>query len=968
MLLSKTDAAGRHVDYAYTPRGQLARRRWSRHQDPADPTSPYVATFYTYSALTGEQTNIDYKYLPVSSTAMVPTGLTNEGTPNLTYSYNRMGQTWTVADGTGSRTFAYDSDSTQLTAETLDATTFGGRVLSRSYDSTGTGTLGRSTGFALSGASGTGTDYSVTYGYDTYGRFNSLALPGGTTFSYAYTSNSNLISSISQGSWSQSMAYESDRDLLTSVENDYSSTIKAKFAYVYDDLGRRTSRVDTGEEFDRYNSSSLHTLFGYNDRSEVTSAGTYHGSTVSDTTSPVLGRDYGYAFDTIGNRTSSTTAGSTTSYTANNLNQYTQRAVPGTASTSGFAPTSATVSYTVNGGSTQSTTRQGSFFYSDYAASNTSGPVWLSFAVSSSLGGSSTKGFYLAKTPEAYSYDDDGNILTDGRFAYTWDAENRLTKIEPISAAIAVVPNDKRQKIEFAYDYLGRRVRKTVSNWSGSAYVAAVDRRYLYDGWNLIAEHDLLTSGSPAVNRYVWGLDLSGTMADGGGVRGLLAVLDVTSGMVHLPAYDGNGNVYALMNGATGALTACYEYSPFGETVRAVGSFASGNPFRFSTRYTDEETGYLYYGRRYYNPQLGRWMGRDPIEEKGGLHLYGFCGNNPINRYDVLGNQYDVTDSGGGLFRATIYATPDNGWTEVGEREFATWAEADEWGQSNSFVSDAGGFDDSGRGVNFSHDSVVSGERMVDIHNQNIAIDQANAQIMAQAGIDAVNASFYGADGGAAHLAAAVDQTIANTLAQTLNRLPTYSMAGLQNGMYGVASAGFDQLSANVSASIAMNVAAISGGVQVGDMKVIGFTEIGTTGAGVATRRPDFKDPGKLSGDWEYDLAYAYTWLNKNMPDVAKNVPLDNIDLRTIFWDDDLGRTKPGKWMQIDWSKMGSRERLVGVLAHEMQHYFHDDDWNNNKDNHDQVTLIGIDAEIKFGRWVNSQKDKIPEKDKLDEK
>jgi RHS repeat-associated protein len=42
-------------------------------------------------------------------------------------------------------------------------------------------------------------------------------------------------------------------------------------------------------------------------------------------------------------------------------------------------------------------------------------------------------------------------------------------------------------------------------------------------------------------------------------------------------------------------------------------------------------------GRRYYNPQLGRWLGRDPIEEKGGLHLYGFVGNNGVNKWDFLG-------------------------------------------------------------------------------------------------------------------------------------------------------------------------------------------------------------------------------------------------------------------------------------------------------------------------------------------
>lgn len=79
------------------------------------------------------------------------------------------------------------------------------------------------------------------------------------------------------------------------------------------------------------------------------------------------------------------------------------------------------------------------------------------------------------------------------------------------------------------------------------------------------------------------------------------------------------------------------EYSPYGELLRATGAYAQVNSFQFSSKYTDIETGYVYYGRRYYNPALGRFIGRDPKMEKGGLHLYGFLGNNGINRWDYLG-------------------------------------------------------------------------------------------------------------------------------------------------------------------------------------------------------------------------------------------------------------------------------------------------------------------------------------------
>ena len=61
------------------------------------------------------------------------------------------------------------------------------------------------------------------------------------------------------------------------------------------------------------------------------------------------------------------------------------------------------------------------------------------------------------------------------------------------------------------------------------------------------------------------------------------------------------------------------------------------NPFRFSSEYADDETGLVYYNYRYYSPQLGRWTKRDPIEEKGGVNLYGFIMNEDISAFDSLG-------------------------------------------------------------------------------------------------------------------------------------------------------------------------------------------------------------------------------------------------------------------------------------------------------------------------------------------
>jgi RHS repeat-associated protein len=80
-------------------------------------------------------------------------------------------------------------------------------------------------------------------------------------------------------------------------------------------------------------------------------------------------------------------------------------------------------------------------------------------------------------------------------------------------------------------------------------------------------------------------------------------------------------------------LRTCFE-GPFGEVIRATGPMAKANPFRFSTKYQDDETDLLYYGRRYYSPSTGRWLSKDPIEESGEPNLYGFVGNQPINKID----------------------------------------------------------------------------------------------------------------------------------------------------------------------------------------------------------------------------------------------------------------------------------------------------------------------------------------------
>jgi RHS repeat-associated protein len=71
--------------------------------------------------------------------------------------------------------------------------------------------------------------------------------------------------------------------------------------------------------------------------------------------------------------------------------------------------------------------------------------------------------------------------------------------------------------------------------------------------------------------------------------------------------------------------------------MASTGSAAGLNPFRFSSEVWDGALGLVYYNWRHYNPLDGRFISRDPIGEQGGLNLYGFVGNDPVNNVDAFG-------------------------------------------------------------------------------------------------------------------------------------------------------------------------------------------------------------------------------------------------------------------------------------------------------------------------------------------
>jgi RHS repeat-associated protein len=209
---------------------------------------------------------------------------------------------------------------------------------------------------------------------------------------------------------------------------------------------------------------------------------------------------------------------------------------------------------------------------------------------------------------------------TGGGWTLYWDAENRLTEIANATT-----------RIVNTFDSQHRRVRKQV--YTDNTLVT--DAAYLYDGWNLVAE-TISDPQSKHTNFYIWGADRDGSMdSDSGGVGGLLAIIRDTT--VYYPVMNHHGDVMALIDDSGSNIVARYEYDPWGVLLSATGPAVDACPFRWQTKYIDAETGLYYFGYRFFDSLTGRWLSRDPLEEDGGVNLYAFCGNDPVNGVDPLG-------------------------------------------------------------------------------------------------------------------------------------------------------------------------------------------------------------------------------------------------------------------------------------------------------------------------------------------
>ena len=463
---------------------------------------------------------------------------------------------------------------------------------------------------------------------------------------------------------------------------------------------RRSTAIQSGTAFDDY-LVDTHRRYTYNDRSELVSDISYANDVITGSpTDDMSGRRFEFTYDNLGNRITSNRTGVAAladDYTTNSLNQYVTRenntlAVAGT-----VANSSITVAATaVGGGATQPAGRAAGFWGAEVLPNNSGAPVSQTVNVVAADPGQGSGGVDLVSTDsvttpvapavETHSYDEDGNLLSDGLYSYEWDAENRLKAMQ--TNATQVWSGTHRRRYEHSYDYLNRRVRSTTMAAVGSSWFGIRQSTFYYEGWNLIREKiDDADLGSIYYRTYAWGLDIVGSLSSSAGVQGLIAMRDSYEAKTYLPGYDANGNVAVMLDAADGSIEAAYEYSPFGEYLRKEGDYADENPIRFSTKYTDDATNLVYYGRRYYDPKDGRFVGRDPLGEAGGINLYGFVANNTVNSWDYLGMSGTTTDEGD--FDDVLNGVGNvSGWNDADRAGFVSYARSKQSWSSWSWESD----------------------------------------------------------------------------------------------------------------------------------------------------------------------------------------------------------------------------------------------------------------------------------------
>ena len=302
-----------------------------------------------------------------------------------------------------------------------------------------------------------------------------------------------------------------------------------------------------------------------------------------------------YQYDASGNRITAQEGSRTRTATYNNLNQLVTQTSGGTTWFRGKVNEPANV--TING--------QNARVYADgtFESLTSVGPGVQDVAMEATdaAGNTTSQTWRVDNGPAGTvttTHDAEGNLLTDGRYTYTWDARNRMTSVTLGSDTWT-----------FQYDGHNRRIAESKNGQP--------TRQWVWHGTAILEER---LADATSICYWTNGIEVLDDQRQQVSTRVVLK--------------DHLGSARVVLDGSTGAVTASYDYSPWGLRTRIQGTEDWGNGY---TGHLWHESGLSLAVFRPYDPHTGRWPSKDPINEKGGLNLYEFAFNDPINKTDTSG-------------------------------------------------------------------------------------------------------------------------------------------------------------------------------------------------------------------------------------------------------------------------------------------------------------------------------------------
>jgi len=528
-------------------------------------------------------------------------------TPSVGYSYdpyyNRLS---TMTDGQGTTHYTYNPINNTPGAGQLysiegplanSTITYGydelGRIINRSIN--GAENTSSVTYDAL-GRTGTGVNQLGTFNYAYVGatsRLDHVNFPNGQSTTYAYYPNV-----------AASGAGNGDQRLQEIKNLDSTPAVISKFDYAYDGVGRilqwtQTNSAQTG--------GAVHYDFGYDLAGQLLSGSL---KDVSDT----LLIQYGYQYDAAGNRWHELAGTATTEASFNNLNQISSRTgdVP-------FSNGMMTVQGTVNkvaqvliGGTIVNGTQVGGIpalvkngtFTASVAV--TAGTNNIPVSAKDGSGNVTTKSLSLSLSGQNFDHDSNGNLISDLGRTFEWDAANRLV-------AINYSATSGTTRTEFTYNGLGQRI-KIVEKVNGSSTTA---RQFVWCPGDTQPSEERDASNTVTKRFFPQGEQIANES--------------------YFYTKDHLGSIREL-TGSDGVIHARYDYDPFGRrSANMITNNAVEADFAYAGYFNHAPSGLYGTLYRFYSPDQGRWISRDPLGEDGGLNLYGYVGGNPIKELDPLG-------------------------------------------------------------------------------------------------------------------------------------------------------------------------------------------------------------------------------------------------------------------------------------------------------------------------------------------